>query len=88
MYRCDIRPCNMGFPTLQATTLGVNEGCLLPVTREVQGCDQHGQHSRRGNGGREGSGTGQKGEQRVGRKLYNVSRQAIWQMQTLMQMPL
>lgn len=79
---------------------------VLPVMREVQGCDQHGQHITRGSGVEEGSGMvkvskgllGQhsiliglslnlapKGalifpffrEQRVQRKLHNVSRQAV-----------
>ena len=53
MYRCDIRPCSSEFPALQGTTSGLDCGCLLPVMREVQGCDQH---SRRGSGVEEGSG--------------------------------
>ncbi len=48
VYRCDVRPCKFGFPALQGTTPGLDWGCLLPVMREVQGFDQHGQHSRRG----------------------------------------
>jgi len=48
MYRCDIRPCSIEFLALQGTTPGLDWGCLLPVMREVQGFDQHGQHSRRG----------------------------------------
>ena len=118
MYRYDVRPCSIGVPVLQGSTPGLYWGCLLPVMREVQGFDQHGQHSRRGGEWCRGQARDQKvskgllrqpefttwllikptpkgvvlsfpffSEQRVGRKLCSISRKAVWQIHTLMQMP-
>ncbi len=58
VHEGDIRPRNIGVPTLEDTTPGLDWGCQLPVMREVERYNQHSQHSRRGSGMEQGSGTG------------------------------